>query len=138
MRWSLVLLCLMPWAAEAGTIYLCKSYGGGTFWSSAHCHQHNSLIDRTVTVPDSLPWEQKVQLGEQARAEAAKLTAPAPQVTVRQSQQSQQSNHSQCSSLAARAAQLDAMARQPQPGSTQDRITAEKRTVRDQQYRLRC
>lgn len=59
---------LMTSSVHAGTIYLCKSYGGATFWASAHCNQHNALIDRIETVADGISWDQKVQQAEQLKA----------------------------------------------------------------------
>ena len=62
------LLCMaaaFPILAEAGTIYLCRAYSGGTFWASNHCRQHNALIERIVTVPDGMPFDQQVDLGNQ-------------------------------------------------------------------------
>lgn len=47
--------------AQAGTVYLCRAYNGASFWSSAHCSQHNALIDRMEQVADGLSWDQQVQ-----------------------------------------------------------------------------
>lgn len=139
MRWRFLLLCLViPWPAHAATIYHCKAYSGGTFWSAAHCRDHNALIDRIVTVPDDIPFDQQVSLGEQARAQGATLAAPPPQAVVVQKTHPQMDRSAECSGLAARIAQLDALARQPQSGPTQDWIKDEKRTARDRQFRLRC
>ena len=38
-------------AAPAGEVFMCKSYGGGTFWSSAHCSRHNAPSDVQQAVP---------------------------------------------------------------------------------------
>jgi hypothetical protein len=139
MRWSPVLLFLIvPWPAEAATIYHCKAYSGGTFWSAAHCREHNALIDRIVTVPDGMPFDQQVNLGEQARANGAAIATPPPQPAVVQQVHPQVDRSAECSGLAARIAHLAAMARQPQSGYTQDWITAERRTARDRQFRLKC
>jgi hypothetical protein len=43
-----------------------------------------------------------------------------------------------CQALDAEIVRLDALARQPQSAQSQDRITAERRSVRDQQHRLPC
>lgn len=59
--------------AQAASIYLCKAYNGATFWSSAHCRQHDALIDRIESVPDGLPFDQQVVLAERSRAQAAGL-----------------------------------------------------------------
>jgi len=74
-------------AAERGsqgsvTIYLCKAYSGGTFWSSAHCNTQQALIDRMATVPSEMPFDQQVQIAEGQRASAAALynQQPSPEV----------------------------------------------------------
>lgn len=38
-------VCGLALGAQAGTIYLCKAYSGGTFWAKAHCNQHSALIE---------------------------------------------------------------------------------------------
>lgn len=55
------------------TIYLCKAYSGGIFWSSAYCGTQQALIDRTATVPGGLPFDQQVQIAEAQRAAALPL-----------------------------------------------------------------
>jgi hypothetical protein len=47
-------------------------------------------------------------------------------------------NKALCQSLDARVNELDAMARQPQTGGTQDWIRMERQKTRDEQFRLRC
>ncbi|MFT4266151.1 MAG: hypothetical protein QM586_02840 [Xenophilus sp.] len=56
--------------AQAATIYLCKAYNGGTFWSQAHCSQHNALIERIESVAD-VPWNQQVEQAEARKQRAA-------------------------------------------------------------------
>ena len=62
------------------TIYLCKAYSGGMFWSSAYCGTQQALIDRTATVPGNLPFDQQVEIAEQQRSAAKRLYEPAPKV----------------------------------------------------------
>lgn len=58
------------------TIYLCKAYNGGAFWSSSHCNQHRALIDHMVSVPGTLPFDQQVALAEnEANARQAQSAA---------------------------------------------------------------
>jgi hypothetical protein len=136
MKRVLLALLLPMSAAHAGTIYLCKAYSGGMFWSSAHCNQHNALIDRTASVPDGLPWDQQVSIGEQQRQGAAALVAPQSTPTYVQSQPS--NSQGECAALDARVAQLAAMARQPQGGASQDWIRTQEKSARDRQFALRC
>jgi hypothetical protein len=94
-----------------------------------------------VTVPDNMPWDQQVQLAEQSRAEAARLTAP-PAVTttntVRNVYNGVEGKAGECQSIAASIQQYEAMSRQPQTGQMQDWITTRKREARDRQFQLRC
>lgn len=59
------------------TVYLCESYGGGLFWSSAHCNTQGALIERITTVPSNIPWDQKVAIA-QAQRTAAEASARPP------------------------------------------------------------
>ena len=65
------------------TIYLCEAYNGGTFWSSANCHQHRALIDSMVSVPSSLPFDQQVALAEGEASARQVKSAARDQETVR-------------------------------------------------------
>lgn len=67
------------------TIYHCKAYSGGTFWSSAYCGTQQALIDRTATVPNGMPFEQQVQVAEGQRVEAMALYNQQPSPAVQRS-----------------------------------------------------
>ena len=138
LRMSFILLCLLPLSSQAGSVFLCKSYSGSTFWSSAHCNKHGALIDWIVSVPDSLPWEQQVQLAEQDRARRAAATAQQNVVVQRQQDNGAATRQAECASLDAQITHFDAMARQPQSGQMQDWITAHKRKARGRQFQLHC
>lgn len=133
---GLLLLLLLPFAADAGSIYLCRAYSGGTFWSPTHCNQHSALIERIASVPDGLPWDQQVMLGEQQRAGGGSSR-------VHQGGSSGSANHhasrqAECKALGTRISNLDSMARQPQSGRTQDRLRDQSKESRDRQFALRC
>lgn len=119
-------------------IYLCKSYGGGMFWSSAICSTRSATVDRIVSVPASMTWDQQVQLGESRWREAQNLyNVPAPAVGVGNGPTGA-TRSTECSALEAHIVQLDAMARQPQSGATQDWIRSERQAARSRQAALRC
>lgn len=136
MRSGLMFACvlLLPFVGNSATLYHCKNHSGGTFWASAHCSKHNALIDRTVTVPDNMPFEQQVQIGDKVRADAEALYAPPAQVQQPVSQQPEVN----CAAISQEIASLDAMARQPQSAGTQDWIAQRRKTLRDTQFRNRC
>jgi len=70
MRYIYLALLLMSAAsADAATLYLCKAYNGSTFWASAHCGQHNALIERIESVAD-VPFDQQVEQAQGARNRA--------------------------------------------------------------------
>lgn len=133
------LLLLLPVASSADTVYLCKTYSGGEFWSKAHCGKHNALIQRIVNVPDGLPFDQQVHLGQQAQAQAegARLAAP-PQPVQTTQQPTQTTRAVDCAALANRIHSLDAVARQGQSAQSQDRIRQERQAARDAQLRGGC
>ena len=138
MRWALLFAWALPWCAQADTIYLCKAYSGGIFWSSAPCSQQKATLDRAVSVPDSMSWEEKVKLGEASWAQARATAAPAPQVIVQQVQNSQVSRQAECNALRDSIANIDAQARLPQSGQTQDWLKQRRRELSDQRYRMQC
>ncbi len=119
-------------------IYLCKGYSGGMFWSSAICSTQRATIDRIVAVPTSLSWDEQVQLAEGRWREAQSLYRPQPSEGGIVSLSGRPSGAGECAALEARIQQLDAMARQPQSGFTQDWIRSERRAARDRQTALRC
>lgn len=138
---------LTPAPVQAASIYLCKTHGGATFWSSAHCRQHDALIDRIESVPDGLPFDQQVALAEQSRAAAARLyQAPATSphgtsthsTTTTTTTVNGQGKAQECKALEAHITQLDAQARQPQTAQTQDWLRSQKQKARDRQFQWRC
>ena len=135
MKWLIFLVSLFPLCSHAGSIYLCRAYGGGAFWSQAHCNQHNALIERIVSVPESLPFNQQVNLAEQQRQQAATTNTVTNTVITNSTAPSKDA---ECKALDAQITQFDAMARQPQSGQMQDWITGEKKKARDRQFGIKC
>lgn len=61
------------------TIYFCKGYKGTNFWSSKHCiSRGDSTLDREVSVPSHLSWNDKVSYAAGQRSAAEALRKPAP------------------------------------------------------------
>lgn len=137
MRWTVLLVCAISWDASAATLYLCRAYSGGSFWSSSHCARHSALIERLVSVPDGIPFEQQVHLGEQNRASAAELLTPSRPQTQVQSQTGP-SKEAHCNAIKARLDAIDARARVPQSGQSQDQLRHEKRKALEQSSQLGC
>lgn len=135
MKWLICMVTLFPLWANSGSLYLCRAYSGGTFWSKVHCNQHSALIERMVSVPDSLPFDQQVELAEQQRQPATNTTTVTNTVITNTIGPG---HSSECRALDAQITQFDAMARQPQSGSMQDWITSQKRKARDRQFAIKC
>ncbi len=122
--------------ASADTIYLCKAYSGGKFWSAEHCSTRSALIERMADVPAGLPFDQQVDIANGARIEAARVTRAAntgggggpSAVSI------QQDKKERCAALDRRIANLDAQARQ----SSTNAIAAQRQAARDRQAELRC
>lgn len=135
-RWVALLTCVISWDACGATIYLCRAYSGGSFWSSSHCSQKSALIERIVSVPDDMPFDQQVHLGEQDRANAARLRTPPPRAQPQG--QSANSGGMTCEALKAQIAGIDASARMPQSAHAQDLLRMQKRKAQEQSARLGC
>ncbi|MEY2689250.1 MAG: hypothetical protein RL375_3449 [Pseudomonadota bacterium] len=141
------LLCLLPLPSFAGSVYLCKAYSGGSFWSAEPCQLRQALVDRIVSVPDGLSFKEQVRLGEHERVEADRLRQPAggeagPAVPPRhrpaRGAASTSGRSGECAALDAKMNKLDAQARQPQTAKAQDKIAAQKLKWREKQTLLRC
>jgi hypothetical protein len=129
----------MPWTAHADTIYLCKSYGGGMFWSSSICSQQQATLDRAVNVPDGIPWDQKVALGEASWAQAGAVAAPARrQAGAQQTQLPQAARDAECSRLKDSIANLDSQMRMLQTGQRQDWLKEQRQQLSDRRFRMQC
>ena len=126
----------MPMAANADSICLCKAYSGGTFWASNHCNQHNALVERIVSVPDGMPFDQQVNIGNQNVQPASRSTNTT--TIINNGAPTAQGKQAECVALDARIKALDAQAHQPQTGQSQDRISADRSKARDRQFWLRC
>lgn len=140
--WWLCIGGLLSLQSEAGTIYLCRAYGGGSFWSQATCSQHSALVERTASVPSDLPFDQQVNIAEQQRSAAAALYPDASvgtsTTTTTTTTTTTQNSASECRALDEQIKNYDAMARHPQSGQVQDWITAQKRKARDRQFAIHC
>lgn len=138
LAFALALASLAPAGAEAATLYLCKAYSGGSFWSTTQCSTQQATIERMLSVPDDMPFEQQVQLGNQAVAEGARLTAPPPAPRPSAQGGARPAADDECRLLDERIQRLDSMARQPQSAATQDWIAEHRRAARSRQFQLRC
>jgi hypothetical protein len=121
----------------ATTLYLCQAYRGGQFWTREHCGPRDALVERMESVPGDIPFEQQVELARERVAEARRSQviaspgtplSPAPAAD----------RVGRCGFLEERVRHLDAMARAGGHAGYMDWIAHERKTVRDQQFRLRC
>lgn len=114
----------------ADTLYHCKAYTGGLFWSRNHCQQHGALVHRVAQVPDGLPFATQVRLAEQAPGaqptpgaadtrKASKAGGSANQKALK--------HQARCDKLRDQIAHQDSMARLARTGREQDRTAERKR-----------
>lgn len=127
------------WAAAPApvrdTLYLCRSYSGGEFWSNGHCHEQRALIVRMSRVPPQLPFEQQVHIAQSEARAAQSLVAPAP---VQAARAPARDPAAECAYLDARIRALDAAARRPQSSASQDHLRTERAELRSRQWHLGC
>lgn len=122
------------------TIYLCKAYSGGSFWSTATCSSQKASIDRMTSVPASLDFQQQIAIARGEAAEAA-LLYQAPE-TVRASPMEAAApvrrRPYMCEVYEQQIRDLDAAARQPQTPRVQDQIRTDRMNVMSARVRERC
>ncbi|WP_322469139.1 hypothetical protein SOM08_14085 [Hydrogenophaga sp. SNF1] len=132
-----VMVAALPLMAPSATIYLCKAYGGGTFWASNHCNQHNALIERIVSVPDGMPFNQQVDIGNQQLRGSSSTSSN--RTTIINNGGAQGHNKSaECEALDQTIKALDSAGRAPQSLQSLDRIRAQRKNARDRQFALKC
>ena len=93
----------LPLPPASRQVYLCKSYAGAAFWSSATCSTQRATIDRIVTVPGHFSWEQGVAMAQQQRRDAEGLyAAPKVATTAGAIAREASSSSGECAALDAR------------------------------------
>lgn len=124
--------CALCFAGLVGadTLYHCKAYTGGLFWSRNHCQQHGALVHRVAQVPDGLPFSTQVRLAEQAPGSQTGTntaeTRKAQKATTAASQKALK-HQARCDKLRDQIAHQDSMARLARTGREQDRTADRKR-----------
>ena len=122
------------------TVYFCKAYSGGTFWSDTTCSTQRATIDRMTSVPASLPFAQQVAIARGEAQEAARLyESPQPgNAAAIDSAAPARNRSATCDVYGQQVRGLDAEARRPLPGFRQDQIRAERMDVMSARARERC
>ncbi len=122
------------------TIYLCKGYGGGSFWSNQSCQVQRATIDRMTSVPGDLPFDRQVAIASgEAQAAAALYAAPAPAGAAAIGPATPAASPGfDCASLNAAITQIDAAARQPQSASMQDGLRQERMRLQTRRAAQAC
>lgn len=119
-------------------IYLCKSHGGGLFWSAHTCQQQNAFLERSETVPEQMEWKQQVAQAQAQWEQAQALTrAPARAPAAVTASRTDAANPL-CAQLEQRVKMLDSMGRAGSQYYDLDWVRRERKAARDQQARLKC
>jgi hypothetical protein len=66
-----LLLAAASSGAQAATIYKCRAYSGGSFWSAKPCDGRQAAGESVHSVPDGLSFGEQVKLIEGGRTQAA-------------------------------------------------------------------
>lgn len=121
------------------TLYRCK--GAGLFWSDVHCQHRGAYVVNSFTVPARLPLAEQIVFAQNREAllkpartrapRAAEAGPPAPPDAAAV-------KAAECKGLGEKVAALDDYARQPLTGQDQDRVSRQRRELRDQQFRRGC
>lgn len=143
----LLALVLCVWcmgAAQADTLYRCKTYAGGVFWSRAHCQTHGALIDRIATVPGGMGLSQQVKLAEQGarstarEVEQASTLSRTDQAALQRQARAEERRLKRCGKLQAELERQDSRARQGLSVRQRARWQERQQEKREEQARAGC
>ncbi len=152
-RWPAAALALAVWLgavlwsvpASADTLYRCRAYSGGQFWSRQHCQQHQALVERMASVPPDLKFEQQVKIAEQGDTAPNGRRARPVTVDVTESAAAAQRRAKAAAKLQARCERLqrdidtqDSRARAGGTARQQQRIADKKQQLQQQAATLGC
>ncbi len=146
LRSLFIALAFAPLAcAHAAPLYLCKSFAGsGQFWSAQHCSKTNALVEKVVSVPDGLGFDQQVQAAERSVAQPAAARATAPSSTAPLSAASasalaaQRAPSVECNALAAQLTQVNIDLRSAGSPEKQKPLLDRKHKALERRFELRC
>lgn len=119
-------------------IYLCSATPGRTYWSSAHCAERGWRIERIERVAADMPWDEQVAAARQAHQSALQASTVPPQRQLQSPGPAAPPAKAQCVALEEYVKSLDSMGRAGSRYYDLDWVRHERKTTRDQQYRLRC
>ena len=124
-------------SAFSATLYLCKAYSGGLFWSQRPCSQMSATAEASFDVPAQLPFAQQVALGEQAWAKSRQPQVQSNGLTGIHSEPVPGSDL-ECEQHRARLKELDHISRMVRPTMTPEAIAAERSWRKGRMSALRC
>jgi len=134
-RWNmgwLALAGLLSTGAAADTLYHCKAYSGGAFWSREPCAAHQALLDRTASVPSGLTLAQQIQLAEQGLRDNRAALAPPPASAAPVPGKAALRHARHCERLRVELARQESLSRQPSSARTQERIRHRQDKLREE------
>ena len=132
---------VQPSASPARTtIYLCKSYAGEAFWSSAVCSTQRATIDRMTNVPGHLSFREQVAIasGEADAASRLHTISASTNAGAIGGAPTQETRSADCAWLDREIIDLDRWARQLQSGQSQDSIRERRMKVMADRLRHGC
>jgi hypothetical protein len=118
------------------TLFLCRAFNGARVWTRERCDPQRALIERTASVSARLTFDEQVQAARRQRDEAASRMEQAS--SGERSVLPSDGKAQECRYLNDQVAHWDALAREPQPATEQDRIRGQRKAARDRQFVLRC
>ncbi|MEK8047445.1 hypothetical protein [Ideonella margarita] len=128
-----------PAPVQAASLYLCKDYSGNQFWSNGHCNRNRAHIERIVSVPDGMPFEDQVSV---ARRSVAELTRPLPVASpggiIGIQSGPVPGSERECDALLDRIRTLDSMRHEIRPPLSLDEIAQRKQWAEARRASLRC
>ena len=120
------------------TIYLCKGYDGQRFWAKQNCyHRGGSTLEREVSVPRGLSWQDQVAQASGARQQAEALQH-VPHTTSAPARASTDTKAHTCAGFAQALRDNDSAARVGGNAQWMEHLANTRRSVIAQQQAAGC
>lgn len=119
-------------------IYLCRAPNAGLYWANEHCHNRGWTVERMERVAKNISWDDQVTAAKAQRDAAIATATPAPITHTAPARPAPAPRNAACQALYERVAMLDSMGRAGSSYYDLDWIRRERKSARDEQFRLRC
>lgn len=127
-----------PSGPRTTLVYLCRAPQSTLYWIAEPCATRGWTLERTARVASDLPWQEQLEAARGQRRDAEQLAAPPPAGNSAPPSPPRANPQAVCAALDERVQSLDSMGRAGSQYYNLEWVRSERKSARDQQFRLRC